>query len=349
MPAITVADITILPRVIIEPSARARGVKSVTTAPQGYEGEGFPVRRAFAGVDVAELDPFIHLDQMGEVEYAPGEPKGTPWHPHRGFETVTYIIDGIFDHKDNHGGGGTITDGDTQWMTAGAGILHIETPPEHLVMSGGLFHGFQLWVNLPAAKKWSKPAYQDLRASDVKLLASSDGGTLIRVIAGEVAGHFGPGSTQTPISIVHATLAPGARLELPWKKEYNALVYTLNGHGSVGEVKHPVQMGQLAVLGEGDTLIVQADPTQESRSPQMDVLILGGQPIKEPVAWMGPFVMNTKAEVLKAFEDFQKGLLGTIPAEHAAPTGALNRSGAGAKLGGTLDVHGAPTEIVEGK
>ena len=215
-------------------------------------------------------------------------------------------------------------------MTAGAGILHIETPPEHLVMSGGLFHGFQLWVNLPAAKKWSKPAYQDLRASDVKLLASSDGGTLIRVIAGEVAGHFGPGSTQTPISIVHATLAPGARLELPWKKEYNALVYTLNGHGSVGEMKHPVQMGELAVMGDGDTLIVQADATQESRSLQMDVLILGGQPIKEPVAWMGPFVMNTKAEVLKAFDDFQKGLLGTIPATDI--TG----------------VHGAPKEVVEG-
>ena len=168
MPAITVSDITILPKVLAPIGARARKVKSVTTAPQGFEGEGFPVRRAFAGVELSELDPFIHLDQMGEVEYAPGEPKGTPWHPHRGFETVTYIIDGIFDHKDNHGGGGTITNGDTQWMTAGAGILHIETPPESLVMSGGLFHGFQLWVNLPAAKKWSPPAYQDLRASEVK-------------------------------------------------------------------------------------------------------------------------------------------------------------------------------------
>jgi redox-sensitive bicupin YhaK (pirin superfamily) len=233
-------------------------------------------------------------------------------------------------------------------MTAGAGILHIETPPEHLVMSGGLFHGFQLWVNLPAEKKWSKPAYQDLRAADVKLLASSDGGTLIRVIAGEVAGNIGPGSTQTPISIVHATLAPGAKLELPWNKNYNALIYTLNGHGTVGEIKHPVQMGQLAVMGDGDTLVVQADLTQESRSPQMDVLILGGQPIKEPVAWMGPFVMNTKAEVLKAFDDFQKGLLGTVPAEHVAPTRTLNRCGDGAKLGSALDVHGAPTEVVEG-
>ncbi|MEN9351927.1 MAG: hypothetical protein RL455_868, partial [Actinomycetota bacterium] len=183
MPAISVRDITVLPRVVADANLRPRRVKSITTAPQGHEGEGFPVRRAFAGVDLADLDPFIHLDQMGEVEYAPGEPKGTPWHPHRGFETVTYIIDGIFDHYDNHGGGGTISDGDTQWMTAGAGILHIETPPEHLVVSGGLFHGFQLWVNLPASKKWSPPAYQDLRASDVALLSSSDGGALLRVIA----------------------------------------------------------------------------------------------------------------------------------------------------------------------
>ncbi len=212
MPAVTVADITILPRVHEVAGARARSVKSITTAPQGYEGEGFPVRRTFAGIDMAELDPFIMMDQMGEVEYAPGEPKGTPWHPHRGFETVTYIIDGIFDHKDNNGGGGTISNGDTQWMTAGAGILHIETPPEHLVMSGGLFHGFQLWVNLPAAKKWSAPAYQDVRAKDVALLSSADGGALIRVIAGEVDGHEGPGTTQTPITLIHATIAAGAEL-----------------------------------------------------------------------------------------------------------------------------------------
>ncbi|MFZ2227426.1 MAG: pirin family protein [Candidatus Nanopelagicaceae bacterium] len=320
MPAVTVKDITVLPRVSAPASLRARRVKSITTAPQGYEGEGFPVRRAFAGVDMAQLDPFVHLDQMGEVEYAPGEPKGTPWHPHRGFETVTYIIDGIFDHKDNNGGGGTITNGDTQWMTAGAGILHIETPPESLVMSGGLFHGFQLWVNLPAAKKWSPPAYQDLRASDVALLSSSDGGALIRVIAGEIDGHEGPGSTHTPITLVHATVQPGAELRLPWRKDYNALVYTLAGHGYAGEEGRPVQMGQLTVFGEGDAIVMRAADTQESRSPEMDLFILGGLPIKEPVAWMGPFVMNTKAEVLQAFEDFQKGKLGTIPAVHNAPT-----------------------------
>src|ERR1043165_3109886 len=164
MPAVSVDDILVLPRVT-EPDptvAAYRPVASVTTAPSGYEGEGFPVRRAFAGVDLRDLDPFVHMDQMGEVDYAPGEPKGTPWHPHRGFETVTYMIDGTFQHQDSHGGGGVITDGATQWMTAGAGILHIETPPEQLVISGGLFHGIQLWVNLPSNDKFVPPRYQNL-------------------------------------------------------------------------------------------------------------------------------------------------------------------------------------------
>ena len=338
MPAVSVDDITVLPRVAASPTARPRRVKSITTAPQGYEGEGFPVRRAFAGVDLMDLDPFIHLDQMGEVEYAPGEPKGTPWHPHRGFETVTYIIDGIFDHKDNHGGGGTITNGDTQWMTAGAGILHIETPPEHLVMSGGLFHGFQLWVNLPAAKKWSKPAYQDIRAQEVALLSTNDGGALLRVIAGELDGHKGPGSTQTPITMVHATIAAGAEMRLPWRKDFNALAYVLSGRGSVGDSRQPIKMGQLATFVDGDTLVIRADESQDSRTPALDVLILGGEPIRESVAWMGPFVMNTKAEVLQAFEDFQRGALGTIPMEKKATDAAPE----------SIDgVHGTPTEVVE--
>ena len=185
MPAVT-ADYLTLPR-LDGPFAAAgeRAVASVTTAPTGLEGEGFPVRRAFAGVPLAELDPFVHMDQMGAVEYAPGEPKGTPWHPHRGFETVTYMIDGKFAHQDSHGGGGLITNGATQWMTAGAGILHIETPPEALVVAGGLFHGIQLWVNLPARDKLIPPAYQGLEAAAVTLLASADAGALVRVIAGE--------------------------------------------------------------------------------------------------------------------------------------------------------------------
>jgi redox-sensitive bicupin YhaK (pirin superfamily) len=319
MPAVTVDSPLNLPRIPhTDPAVdRARPIVSVTTAPSGFEGEGFPVRRAFAGVDLRVLDPFIHMDQMGEVEYAPGEPKGTPWHPHRGFETVTYIIDGEFAHQDSNGGGGLITNGDTQWMTAGAGILHIETPPEHLVASGGLFHGFQLWVNLPRTLKFTAPRYQDIRANKVSLLSSEDGGALLRVIAGDVAGHPGPGVTHTPISLVHATLAPGASLSLPWRADFNALVYVMNGHGTVGPDRRPVRLGQLAVYGPGDTITVSADATQESRSPNLDVLILGGQPIREPVVAYGPFVMNSKAELVQAFEDYQAGRLGSIPAAHA--------------------------------
>jgi quercetin 2,3-dioxygenase len=330
MPAIVADDISILPRIPIpDPAiARERTVRSVTVAPQGVEGEGFPVRRAFAGVALEDLDPFIHLDQMGEVEYAPGEAKGTPWHPHRGFETVTYMIDGIFEHSDSNGGGGVITNGDTQWMTAGSGILHIEKPPEHLVRSGGLFHGFQLWVNLPADQKWAAPRYQDIRANEVSLLSSPDGGALVRVIAGDVAGHAGPGSTYSPMTLVHATLSPGARLDLPWRADYNAIVYVMNGAGTLGSEGRTVGMGQLAVLGPGDALTIAADRRQELRSPTMDVLVLGGRPIREPVAWLGPFVMNTREEVLQAVADYQAGRLGSIPAVHNTPSTLISTGGA---------------------
>ncbi len=317
MPAVTVDDVLSLPRVPAPaPTAVDRPVRSVTTSPRGFEGEGFPVRRAFAGVDLADLDPFVHLDQMGEVEYAPGEPKGTPWHPHRGFETVTYMIDGKMAHQDSNGGGGLITDGDTQWMTAGSGILHIETPPEALVASGGLFHGFQLWVNLPRDNKMAPPRYQDIRGARVGLLASTDGGALVRVIAGSLGDVDGPGSTYTPITLTHATLQPGASLTLPWRREFNALIYVLAGSGTVGAEGRPLRAGQLAVLGAGDTVTVRASANQESRSPELDVLVLGGRPIREPVAWYGPFVMNEESEVRQAFADFQAGRLGTIPAQH---------------------------------
>ena len=320
MPAVTVDDLLTLPRVPLpDPASAQRPVSSVITAPDGFEGEGFPVRRAFAGVSMWDLDPFVHMDQMGEVEYAPGEPKGTPWHPHRGFETVTYMMDGTFAHQDSHGGGGLITDGATQWMTAGGGILHIETPPEELVVSGGLFHGVQLWVNLPARDKMIPPAYQGLEPDQVTLLTSADGGALLRVIAGEVAGHTGPGSTHTPMTLVHASVSPGARLGMPWDAGYNALVYALAGSGRVGAASHPLRRGQLAVLGAGDWLSVRADDRQDPSSPDLEVLLLGGQPIREPVAAYGPFVMNTKAELGQAIEDFQAGRLGTVPANALMP------------------------------
>jgi redox-sensitive bicupin YhaK (pirin superfamily) len=317
MPAVTVENLLILPR-ITEPGPEAeRPVVTVTTAPSGYEGEGFPVRRAFAGVDLKQLDPFVHMDQMGEVEYAPGEPKGTPWHPHRGFETVTYIIDGVFRHQDSNGGGGLITNGDTQWMTAGGGILHIEEPPEELVASGGLFHGFQLWVNLPAKLKMTQPRYQDIRAGQVALLTSADGGALLRVIAGDVDGHAGPGITHTPITLVHATVWPGAQVRLPWRRDFNALGYVLAGEGTVGAERRPVRTGQLAVFGPGESITFAADKQMDGPSPSLDILLLGGAPIREPVAAYGPFVMNTRAELVQAFEDFQAGRLGSIPAQPA--------------------------------
>ena len=288
MPAVT-ADTLQLPRMVAPAGARSRPVRSVTTAPSGTEGEGFPVRRAFAGVSLTDLDPFIHMDQMGAVEYAPYEPRGTDWHPHRGFETVTYIIDGTFLHQDSHGGGGVIANGSTQWMTAGSGILHIETPPEELVVSGGLFHGIQLWVNLPRRSKMIPPAYQNLDAELVTLLASADGGALVRLIAGEIGDQSGPGSTHTPIVVAHATLAPGARLVVPWNPSFNALAYALDGSGSVGDERAPLSLGQLAVFGEGDTLVLQA-----SEHTALDALLLGGQPIREPVAAHGPFAMNDR-------------------------------------------------------
>jgi len=319
MPAIT-ADTISLPRIApAAPSETERPVRSITTGPRGYEGEGFPVVRAFAGASPADLDPFVHMDQMGEVEYEPGEPTGTDWHPHRGFETVTYMIDGRFAHQDSHGGGGLITDGATQWMTAGSGILHIETPPAELVESGGLFHGLQLWVNLPKKDKFAAPKYQAIEGTDVTLLSSDDGGALVRVIAGEIGDATGPGGTHTPITMAHATIAPGARLDVPWNRKFNALVYILSGRGTVGPVGHPIHQGQLAVLGPGDRITVAADAGQDSNRPALEVLLLGGQPIREPVFHYGPFVMNSKSELIEAFEDFQSGKFGQIPPNALQP------------------------------
>ncbi|MFF7410395.1 pirin family protein [Streptomyces lydicus] len=315
MPAVTVENPLTLPRVAAPAEgAQQRSVLAVSTAPSGFEGEGFPVRRAFAGIDYKHLDPFIMMDQMGEVEYQAGEAKGTPWHPHRGFETVTYLMDGTFVHQDSHGGGGVITDGDTQWMTAGSGLLHIEAPPESLVMSGGLFHGLQLWVNLPREDKMISPKYQDIRGGSVKLLTSEDGGALIRLIAGDVAGHEGPGSTHTPITMIHMSVNPGASVTLPWRADFNALAYGLAGLGSAGAERRPFRMGQTVVFGQGDSLTIRADEAQESRSENFEVVLLGGLPIREPMMHYGPFVMNTHAELAQAFEDFQAGRLGTIPA-----------------------------------
>ena len=321
MPTVTPDDWSELPHIDGpgENPAAERRVVSVTTAPSGLEGEGFPVRRAFAGMSLRDLDPFVHMDQMGEVDYAPGEPKGTPWHPHRGFETVTYMIDGTFAHQDSNGGGGLITDGATQWMTAGGGILHIETPPEELVMTGGLFHGIQLWVNLPAKEKMIPPAYQGLEADQVVLVSTQESDSLVRIIAGELAGHRGPGSTHTPMALMHASISPGAMLQLPWDPTFNALVYVLAGSGLVGTERRPVGMGQLVAFGTGEWLSLGADARQDSRTANLEVLVLGGRPIGELVEHYGPFVMNTRDEIVQALDDLEAGRLGTIPPNALMP------------------------------
>jgi redox-sensitive bicupin YhaK (pirin superfamily) len=316
MPAATVDNLLTLPR-LARPEAnstRFRRVLDVVTAQTQLEGEGFKVRRPFPSAALRYADPFLLLDHMGAVEYAPGEAKGAPWHPHRGFETVTYMIDGAFEHHDSTGGGGLITDGATQWMTAGAGILHDEMPPQEMVARGGLFHGVQLWVNLPAALKWTPPRYQAIETNSLKLVSSHDGAALLRVIAGEIGGFAGPGVTWTPIAYAHATIHPGARLELPWQPGFNAFVYVLGGEGSVGPEGRPLREGQLAVFGEGDALLIEAARHQSSRTPALDVLLLGGAPIREPAVFYGPFVMTTREEIMQAIQDYHAGRMGRIPA-----------------------------------
>ena len=282
----------------------------ITSAPGGYEGEGFPVKRAFAGVPQELLDPFVHLDEMGEVDYGPGEPKGTPWHPHRGFETVTYMLEGAFVHQDSIGGGGNLGPGDTQWMTAGSGILHIERPPEELVATGGLFHGLQLWVNLPSVKKWADPRYQEIQGSHVGIGANPERDAAIRVIAGSAGEVRGPGVTHTPINMLHVTLLPGSRIRLPWPERFNALVYTMEGTVQVSSGRIALEASHLAVLGAGGVIELS-----NGGRAAAEVILLGGEPIRETVARYGPFVMNTREELVQAFEDYQAGRMGQVPPE----------------------------------
>lgn len=317
MPAVA-ADPLVLPRVSApDPTTTAwRTVERTVIAPRTLEGEGFEVRRAFPGtLTLQEADPFLLLDHMGSRErlLSPYEARGAPDHPHRGFETVTYVLDGALEHRDSTGGGGVIRDGETQWMTAGAGIVHSEMPTNELFVRGGLMHGVQLWVNLPRSSKLVTPRYQDLSGSQLTLLASHDGGTLIRLIAGDLDGHRGPGSTHTPIVYAHASISPGAELRLPWPAAFNALVYVLAGDGTVGSEQVRLAEGQAAVLGKGDALRLRAHERQPTNVGALEVLLLGGQPIREPIFHYGPFVMNTRHEILQALEDYRSGRMGRIP------------------------------------
>jgi redox-sensitive bicupin YhaK (pirin superfamily) len=316
MPAITVENPLVLPRLPApEPDVLARPVDRVVPAQHAIEGAGFEVWRPFpGGIDAHVADPFFLLDQLGPVEYAPNEAVGAPWHPHRGFETVTYVIDGVVAHHDSNGGGGVIGEGDTQWMTAGSGILHDEVPTEEFVRSGGRTHGVQLWVNLPAALKRTPPRYQAITADELTLLSSADGGALVRLIAGDLAGHAGPGATHTPITYTHVSVSPGAEVEVPWNPAFSGLAYVLSGHGYAGRERRPVDAHQLVVFGPGDSISVGAAPSQPDDSPNLEVLLLGGLPIREPIAHYGPFLMNTREEIIEAIDDFQAGRMGVIPA-----------------------------------
>jgi quercetin 2,3-dioxygenase len=319
MPAITVDDTLVLPRIPRPDPAvsPARPVVRVVTAHRATEGAGFSIRRPFPGeLSMAEADPFLLLDHVGPQINAPNEAKGAPWHPHRGFETVSYILDGEIAHHDTNGGGGVIAEGDTQWMTAGGGILHDELPTEQAYRTGGPFHAVQLWVNLPPDLKMIPPRYQAITRDDLRLLTSDDGGALIRLIAGDLAGFAGPGATHTPITYAHVTLAPGAELSVPWSPEFSAFAYVLTGRGAAGHEHRPVERDQLVVFGPGDRVVVAA---ANGQAEPLDVLLLGGLPIRAPIVHYGPFVMNTRAEILRAIEDYQTGRLGTIPADQLAP------------------------------
>lgn len=318
MPAVTVKNTLVLPRLDRAGTGAAvsRPVIQVVTSHQRSEGAGFWVWRSFPGeLPLEAADPFVLLDQLGPTLNGPDQAVGAPWHPHRGMETVSYILDGEVAHHDSNGGGGVIREGDTQWMTAGAGILHDELPTERFYSQGGLSHAVQLWVNLPARLKLSRPRYQPITGDDLRLLTTHDGGTLIRLIAGDLGGFSGPGVTFTPITYLHATVAPGAELSLPWDPTFSAFVYALTGQGYVGPDRRPIAEHQLAVFGSGDHLVVHAAESQTRDAAVFDVLVLGGLPIREPIVSYGPFVMNSRDEITQAIEDYNRGRLGTIPAD----------------------------------
>lgn len=321
MPAITVENPLVLPR--LTPAggdAIARPVRRVVTAHHQLEGAGFEIWRPFPGeLSMEEADPFLLLDQGGPTEYGPDEAVGAPWHPHRGFETVTYVVDGEISHHDTNGGGGVIREGDTQWMTAGSGILHDELPTETMFRRGGAMHMVQLWVNLPAALKFTPPRYQAIAGGNLKLVTTPDGTALLRIIAGNVGPFGGPGVTHTPISYVHATITPGAQAKIPWSPAFSALAYVLTGSGFAGADERPIAEHQLVVFGAGDYVTLRAAEVPANGAGALDVLLLGGIPIREPIAHYGPFVMNTRAEILQTMDDFRHGRLGVIPADQLAP------------------------------
>ncbi|MBV9056781.1 MAG: pirin family protein [Candidatus Eremiobacteraeota bacterium] len=321
MPAVTVPNPLVLPRLqAVAGDAVARPVGRIVAAHHQLEGAGFEIWRPFPGeLSMEEADPFLLLDQGGPTNYGPDEAVGAPWHPHRGFETVTYVIDGELSHHDTNGGGGVIREGDTQWMTAGSGILHDELPTEEMFRRGGAMHIVQLWVNLPAAMKFTPPRYQPIVGNELQLVTTFDGTSLLRIIAGNVGPFAGPGLTHTPISYAHATIAPGAQAKIPWNSAFSAMAYVLTGSGYAGAESRPIGEHDLVVFGRGDHLVLRAADLPANDAAALDVLLLGGIPIREQIAHYGPFVMNTREEIVATLDDFRRGRLGVIPADQLAP------------------------------
>jgi redox-sensitive bicupin YhaK (pirin superfamily) len=280
-----------------------RDVVRIVNAHRQLEGGGFPVRRPLPTRGLAHADPFLLIDEGGPVTYAPGEAVGAPDHPHRGFETVTYVLDGAVKHEDSAGHRGALRSGDVQWMTAGAGIVHSEMPTDEVLEHGGRFHGFQIWVNLPARLKMTRPRYQEVPAANIPQAETPDGLARVKLIAGEALGKRAVIETHTPIVYQDWTLSPGADVSVPIDRAARVLAYVFDGEARVGE--HDVQDGQLALLGEGDEVRLRA--TKPAR-----LLLLAGVPHGEPIVHYGPFVMNTERELAEAIDDYQSGRMGEI-------------------------------------
>ncbi len=285
-----------------------RSVSHIVTAKTTLEGEGFVVHRAFPHNGLLEFDPFLLLDEMGPITVSAGEAKGAPDHPHRGFETVTYMIDGVFEHKDSQGHSGKIRPGDVQWMTAGSGVIHSEMPEKDFSQNGGTLHGFQLWVNLPKKDKMMKPRYQDVPSS--KIPTAQNNGVTVKVIAGEAMGKRAVIDTRTSIMYLHYTLQPGAKTVQTVLQNYNAFAYVISGEGLFGAEQNPAHKEQ-AVLFEQDGNEITIKAPDDAISP-LEVLLIAGVPLGEPVARYGPFVMNTEDEIRQAILDYNSGRMGKI-------------------------------------
>lgn len=285
---------------------RQRGVKQVVTAHQQREGGGFVVRRPIGG-EIQQCDPFLLLDHLGPVEHKPGEAVGAPDHPHRGFETVTYMVEGSSQHKDSVGNSGVLKPGWVQWMTAGSGIVHAEMPSDEMREKGGRSEGFQLWVNLPAKDKMIPPRYQDTPNESIPVAMSQNENVWVKVIAGESLGKKAVIETRTPILYLDIHLKPGTVFVQPVASEFNGFAYVWRGSGYLGNERRYLEMGQAALLDQGEELRMEASDKDEVR-----ILLIAGVPLNEPIARHGPFVMNTWEEIAQAFEDYQSGKLGSI-------------------------------------